>query len=522
MLLDIDEERLAGLFPAFLHVDGEGSILAYGPSIARQMSGLMLGSKFDDHFSISGAVDIADFAELARTGALLELKSHDNRVILSGSLLTLEPGYLLALRHSPPSFSLMSNELQISDFGPDDPSVAGMLLVGLQQAMIEESREIALELGIERQRSMEMYDRFSRVSSYMAHDFNNLLSIIQLNADRIAVAAGSSSRTKRLAEMITETTQRGSEITSSLMTLSHQRQDSRIVLELDKLIRDNFSFFQTIVGTRIKIEYTLNAGGKLVEVNRIGLLNSMINLIVNARDAMAGSGLLQISTLAGTVGKPLPCDHIAIVIRDSGQGMTEDILTNAFKPMFSNKPTGNGMGLASVLEFVNAMGGEVQLESAPGKGTSCFIYLPETKQSAEMLPRHESVVDRDTTKGCRNASRIVLVEDEPFALEALIELLEAQGYEVEPCANAEEARAALATSNAQVLLSDVVLPDDSGIHLANQACTTAPDLRVILMSGYVPEFETFHAEWQFIRKPLDCNHLCEMIASALADSEPAA
>lgn len=518
MLLEIDEEQLAGLFPAFLLVDSEGSILACGPSLTRQMPRLIPGARLSDHFGFASAVDISNFPQAVSSGTPLELKSHDDRVQLNGSLLTVEPNYLLAVRHMPPRFSLKANQLQMSDFGPDDPSVAGMLLVGLQQAMIEDSREIALELGRERQRSAELLDRFSRIAGYMAHDFNNLLSIIRLNADRITGTAGLGSRTKRLAEMITETALRGSEISGSLMTLSHQRQDTRIVLEPDKLIRDNSAFFQTIVGSRVKMEFSLNTGGRMIEVSRIGLLNSLINLIVNARDAMTTGGQLQISTLLGTARDTPAYDYIEIIVSDSGHGMSEDILANAFKPMFSNKPTGNGMGLGSVLEFVNAMGGNVQLVSSPGNGTSCHIYIPETNLPVEFSLEPALPAQSNTAPGNRRAPRIILVEDEPFALEALAELLEEQGYEVKPCATAGEARAALDAGNVQLLLSDVLLPDESGTHLAAQACATNPGLRVILMSGYIPEFETLEEDWQFIRKPLDPIRLGEMVAAALATS----
>lgn len=515
MRLDISEDRLAELFPAFLIVDRVGSILTLGPSLARQMPELTQGAKLAEHFAFADPVAYSDFPQLALTGTLLELKSFDDRIHLSGSLLAVEANYLLAVRHLPPRFSLKANMLQMSDFGPDDPSVPGMLLVGLQQAMIEDSREVALELGRERQKSAELFDRFSRIAGYMAHDFNNLLSIIQLNADRITITSGSDPRNRRLAEIIAESAGRCAEVCRSLMTLSHQRQDSRVLLEPDKLVRDNSEFFQTIVGTKIRIEYSLNTKGRMVKVSRIGLLNSLINLIVNARDAMAEGGLLKISTGLGGSVKELPSDHITFDISDSGHGMSDDVLANAFKPLFSSKRTGNGMGLASVLEFVKEMGGEVWLDSKPGRGTSCHMYLPEA-----FLPADKNVIAATTARSVRGMvdpgpSRIILVEDEPYALEALAELLGLRGYEVVPCANAEEARSALAAGKFQLLISDVVLCDGSGIMLANEACKITSDMRVILMSGYVPMFETMQADWQFVRKPLNFSLLCDMAASAL-------
>lgn len=527
MRLEIGSDRLAELFPAYILVDCTGSILACGPSLARQMPQLTAGSLLTDHFSCGGAADCASFPELSRAGTRLELRSHDARIFLTGSLLDTAPNYLLAVRHLPPRFSLKANDLQMSDFGPDDPTVAGMLLVGLQQAMLEDSLEIARELGRERQRSAELFHHFSRVAGYMAHDFNNLLSIIQLNSNRIAGEATSTAQTKRLAKMICETTERGSEISHSLMTLSHQRQDARTILEPDKIVINNLQFFKTIVGPRVKIELSLNAAGRLVEVSRIGLINSLINLIVNARDAMPDGGSILISTdvrsntersaseHGGAADTIVSCNQIVIVVSDSGSGMSDEVLANAFKPLFSSKTGGNGLGLSSVLEFAREMGGDARLDSSPGVGTSCSIFLPLSDAASETPKVETNGLGVASKKNGRKPARIVLVEDEPYALEALTELLAAQGVEVAPCSTAEEARAAIAAGGCQILLSDVVLADESGVALARHACEFVPNVSVILMSGYVPSSETLDESWQFIRKPLDSEILSNMVAAAL-------
>lgn len=163
----------------------------------------------------------------------------------------------------------------------------------------------------------------------------------------------------------------------------------------------------------------------------------------------------------------------------------------------------------------NEMGGGIRLVSKSGQGTTCHLCFPEVRLPADssisVISSANSVADmkRETP------SRIVLVEDEPYALEALTELLESQGYEVIPCSSAKEARSAFATEKIQLLISDVILADDSGILLAKQACKNAPDMRIILMSGYVPKSEALQKDWQFIRKPIDFSGLCDMITSAL-------
>lgn len=512
--IEIDNARLGQLFPAFILIDPQGSIAALGPSLLRHFPGITPGSQLADHFKLDDGFDEARLADLAASGDLLQLVCRTGTLRLSGSVVATGSGYLLAVRHLPSQFALLSETLQMSDFGPDDPIVPGMLLVGLQKAMLEESQANALDLARERQRSINLLDRFSRVAGFMAHDFNNFLSIIRLNADRIAGSPNEGARNGRLARIITEMAERGSEITRSLMTLSRQRYDTRLPIVIDDLIRENYAFLKTIVGTKAQLELALEAPARAVETSRVAVLNCIMNLLINARDAMPDGGTITISTAirqAALQQAPSPArDHIALVVRDSGVGMEGEVLSRAFEPLFSTKATGNGIGLASVLDFARELGGDACLDSRPGEGATVYMYLP-----AAPLARDEAPAAPAAAVSSQAMPRVLLVEDEPYALEALAEVLESLDFDVVPCLDAGEARRALAESDFDLLLSDIVLGGESGIDLAHAALADRPALSVILMSGYVPDTEAIPPEWQFIRKPIDSSLLQDMALRVL-------
>lgn len=520
MRLDLSLERVEKLFPAFILIGDDYRLRAFGRSLGRQVPAMQPGMLMSDFFRGVRQMSGLTLADMAESGDMLQVMSLDGRVRLSGSVLRADQDWLLALRNVPSDFTLDSHDLEIDDFGHDDPVVAGLMLFALQKAMLADSQEIAVNLARERQRSLDLLERVTRISGFMAHDFNNFLSIIRLNADRIVAAAGKDPRIERLAQIIREMTDRGSDITRSLMTLSRQRHDSRLPLKVDELIADSVAFFQTLVGGGIVLEYELAAGERIVEVSRVGLLNCVINLLLNARDAMPEGGAVQIST--GIRSAPLPgtpdgvlTECLAIRVTDTGHGMEPEVLARAFEPLFSTKPQGNGLGLASVIEFAREMGGDACIDSVPGDGTSVFLYIPLADAASTV---HAAGADlRDPSLAGSGQPIAIVVEDEPYALEALTELLEFQDLKVIPCLSVEEARAALAaTHDPRLLLSDILLGADSGIDLASQACEAVPGLSVILMSGYVPDSDKIRQDWQFVRKPLDTGLLTDMISRALA------
>jgi CheY-like chemotaxis protein len=290
---------------------------------------------------------------------------------------------------------------------------------------------------------------------------------------------------------------------------------------IDDLIRENDTFLHSVVGSGISFDIDLQAAtaGSVISYN--GLLNCIINLLINAREAMPHGGRISLSTSItrgpatskSDSGDTEPSAYIAICVADSGSGMSEALLSRAFEPLFSSKPRGTGLGLASVRDFAMEMGGDVWLESQVGEGTTVHLHLPLANPSAEtqMAPECEQSADAPAI-GTRH---ILLVEDEPYALEALAEMLEAEGYVVTPCASGEQAMHALEQQAYHLLLTDIVMPGQPGTEIARQAKLSQPSIKTILMSGYVPDSASLEPGWMFIRKPMDSDELLRLVASAV-------
>jgi CheY-like chemotaxis protein len=212
-------------------------------------------------------------------------------------------------------------------------------------------------------------------------------------------------------------------------------------------------------------------------------------------------------------GDTEPSAYIAICVADSGSGMNEALLSRAFEPLFSSKPKGTGLGLASVRDFAKEMGGDVWLESQVGEGTTVYLHLPLANPSTETKMAPEFVKSADAP--AIRTRHILLVEDEPYALEALAEMLEAEGYVVTPCASGEQAMHALEQQAYHLLLTDIVMPGQPGTEIARLAKLSQPSIKTILMSGYVPDSASLEPGWMFIRKPMDSDELLRLVASAV-------
>lgn len=518
MLLNFTATQIDALMPAFLHIDRHLNISAMGSGISRHMPEIRIGMPCAEVFSILNS-EIVPFFKNGRGVKPVRIISRSGEVSLSGAAIFHEDGCLLAIRFVLSDDVFSTGPFDLSDFGDSDPVVLSTMLIALQRAMLEEAQATALELAHERQRSADLLARISSVAGYMAHDFNNLLSIIRLNADRLSRQFGQDERIKKLASIIFETASRGSHATQSLMTLSQQRNGTLQPISIDDVIKENAALLNSVVGSTVTIFVCLEADSYKSVVDYNELLNGIINLLINAREAMPHGGHIDLSTSVGCgpIGrdKDLPAsgqgEYIAICIADNGLGMSDTVLSRAFEPQFSAKPNGTGLGLASVRNFALEIGGDVWLESAMGKGTTVHLHLPAARQSPSLLP-----AKFDAATGNRldenGTQRILLVEDEPYALEALSEMLEAEGYAVTPCKSGEEALVALERETYDILLSDIVMPGQNGTEVARQATAAQPAIKVILMSGYVPDYASLQPGWMFMHKPMDRAELLHLIS----------
>lgn len=521
MNIFLNERQRNIIFPANICIDANFKILSTGPVAPRLVHGLKLGGYLFDYIASGHPNDEDYLSSASGSDKLVRFEPKDAGSAVVGWVAPSESGYILAVRISPDNFLLDGSSLQISDFAPGDPFVHGLLMFTMQRALIEEQKALTIELSASRQKTENLFNRFSRLAGFMAHDFNNFLSIIRLNCDRLANDLAADERLLRLIDIIRSTAARGSAITRSLMTLSNQREDTSLPVPIDQLIGENVAFLSSVAGARVRVALDLRSPGARILASPTGLLNCLVNLLINARDAMPNGGTISIKTFPRApsakdheIGAPDNRHFIVIQIVDSGTGMSEEVLARAFEPLFSTKATGNGLGLASVRDFALAMGGDARILSEQYSGTTVELVLPVWSRTEDSATNHSSDVGQgETGMAIPSPVKILVVDDEPYALEALVELLGAAGFEVTTCTSAAAAETELAMGAFNVLLTDIVLKNESGTDLAKLAVSRDPALNVLLMSGYVPIDDELDPRWAFVRKPINTQALIETIKS---------
>jgi len=520
--------QILGLFPAYIRINADGLIVSTGSFFDRYKSDVYPGIGFFELFSCQTHWRVEEFFQVPEMGNPIRLHFLQSGALLQGMVLPVGDEYLMLVNLIPTAEAIIKGELQIDDFGLGDPLASGMLSIIMQQASLEEARQSSQALAVEQERTSALLDRVSRMAGYVAHDFNNFLSIIELNCDLLLYDRNLDARLIPKLQMIRETAQRTSETTDSLMTLAKLKYDSRNLIDVDELVEKNSSFLRTVAGPNIELVVNLKAAGLHIHVAKGALLNCLVNLVINSRDSIAQTGRIVVSTQVQgdgskgdrPVGAAGPPEHIRIAISDTGSGMTEEVARQAFEPLFSTKARGNGMGLASVREFCREMGGDVSLWTLPNIGTTISLQFPAVSlqfsavSTADLaLPQRSPVeVDDDRwigeSEGASAAEStltrsVLVVEDEPFAREALKETLENLGLHVVVAKSGNEAITHLKRERYDFLLADVMMPGMNGLDLARWVAQRRLIGQIVLMSGQLPAAEALDASWQFIRKPLN-------------------
>jgi CheY-like chemotaxis protein len=284
------------------------------------------------------------------------------------------------------------------------------------------------------------------------------------------------------------------------------------------------------LGERIRIEVDLSRDAWPIYVDPHQLENAIVNLAVNARDAMNGEGLMRISTenvrlAANEVGDIRAGEYVKISVTDTGCGMDPEVLERAFEPFFTTKPVGKGtgLGLSQIFGFAHQSGGEVGIESDVGRGTIVSIYLPRTEKAAEV--RVHPAVQRAETAEVRVAgARILLVEDDPRVRTATVGALEDLDYEPIACGSGAEAIELFRSQVFDLVISDVIMPEMTGPELIRYLKKSSPhEFAVLFVTGYVGEGESDDLRgYELLRKPFTVGALASAVAAALARtaSEP--
>jgi PAS domain S-box-containing protein len=346
----------------------------------------------------------------------------------------------------------------------------------------------------------------------VAHDFNNLLTVIRGSAELLQRIELPEEKRRRYLDAIVDTVDRASILTSHLLAFGRRQSLSPEVIDLNICLDALAEVLSRTLGS--KVEFALELAPDLwrVEVDPTHLETAILNAAINARDAMPEGGRITIST-ANCPGEK--GDMVCVSVTDTGEGMPQEVIDRAFEPFFTTKPVGKGtgLGLSQIHGFAAQTGGHAEIHSAPGQGTTIKLVLPRTEKALG------SSVSTGLAPTISEGLKVLLVEDNDQVREFADHLLKEMRCHVVSVADAAAALGALEKGNVDVLFSDVVMPEMSGVELARIARRQNPDLPVLLATGYSEEVSDDAAtEFEVIRKPYGANTLGAKLSAAVRKS----
>jgi PAS domain S-box-containing protein len=359
-------------------------------------------------------------------------------------------------------------------------------------------------------RQAQKLESVGRLAGGIAHDFNNLLTVINGYSDLILSSLDNSHPDyARIAE-IHKAGRRAAGLTRQLLAFSRKQFLNPVPLDLNAVIRDSDSLLRTLLGEDIDLQIALDPSPLPVLADATQLQQVLLNLAVNARDAMPRGGIVAVRT--GREGAA-----VFLSVTDTGSGMTPEVQGRIFEPFFTTKEVGkgSGLGLSTVFGIVQQSGGAISVSSQPGKGSSFVVRLP-------LLQQHPSTLEAGGPDSAspRGAETVLIVEDAPNVRELAAEVLSSLGYHVLSAAGPDEALQLSHASSAPInlLLTDFVMPGMNGKDLARLLVREHAGLRTLFMSGYTTEFiPSSH----FLPKPFTPDTLARKVREALGDGDEA-
>ncbi len=376
--------------------------------------------------------------------------------------------------------------------------------------------EKALQDSNAQLRQAQKMEAVGRLSGGIAHDFNNLLTVImgysKLIGQQLSDLPPSAAEAINYdVDGIQKAAERSVTLTRQLLAFSRHQIMEPKVLSINNVIQDVEKMVKRLLTERIRTYLSLHARPDTVFVDQGQIEQVIMNLVVNARDAMAGGGNLQIRTRNATVegqravasGELLPGDYVLLEIEDSGSGISPEDLSRIFEPFFTTKErgSGTGLGLSTVYGIIRQTQGHIEVESVIDHGTTFRIFLPLVSQSAtvEKVP----LADQSDTTGDET---ILLVEDDDQIRSMLLRVLRERGYTVLESRNAGEGLLITEdeSENFDLVVSDVVMPHMTGDRLAERILRNRPGVKILLMSGYpenFPDTEEISEQVWFLQKP---------------------
>lgn len=362
-------------------------------------------------------------------------------------------------------------------------------------------------------------EAISTLAGGIAHDFNNLLLVIQGYLGLLSRSQGE--KELSLIDRVQVAIDRATELTGQLLAYSRNQHVEPQPILMNEHVADSVRMVAKVLGENVKVTTELN-DAPVVFFDATQLHQILLNLLVNARDAMPSGGTILVRTSEVVVDRDdshgeIPSGTYALVeVIDEGEGMTSEVRAKVFDPFFTTKPAGTGLGLASVQGIVRQAGGHIDVESVPGAGARFYVYLPLYLEGVVPVTPVTArwIVSGDELRG---VERVLCVEDQEDVLALLVGDLTDWGYDVIAARSAEEALELVASSanTIDVLVSDVILPGENGRELAERLVTQLPELQIIFTSGYpaqiLLERDYLETSTVFIAKPYRTTEIARAI-----------
>ncbi len=407
-----------------------------------------------------------------------------------------------------------------------------LLNQGLQRNNADLEQEIQARLTELKQteaqvQQLQKMDAVGRLAGGIAHDFNNMLAVIMLSCELLKEDHADGAAVLDHVESIREVTDRAAALTRQLLVFSRKQVTQLQAVDVNALLMQLEKMLKRLIGENIQIVLKLSADAKHVSGDPNQMEQIVMNLVVNARDAMPNGGKITIETANVYLDETFTNKHLSVSegdyvlfsVADEGTGMDAETVSKIFEPFFTTKPPGKGtgLGLTTTYGIVKQSNGTIWVYSEPGRGTVFKIYLPIVEKAAADR-RELSLTEAKITGN----EIILLVEDDKNLRNAFMAMMKKKGYQVLVAENGLEALKIVETQGEKIdlLLTDIIMPDISGFELAKRAKLAQPSLRVLYMSGYTSDtLESSGMDrveiLEFIQKPFGMDTLTAKIAAIL-------
>jgi two-component system, cell cycle sensor histidine kinase and response regulator CckA len=406
-------------------------------------------------------------------------------------------------------------------------NVRGMVLV-VRDLTEQKRSQQAMRDAEMRLQQMQKMEAIGRLAGGIAHDVNNMMTIIRCNGDLILEKPDLDEAQRKRVDSMRQAAERSSTLARQLLAFSRKQVLKTVALDLNGIVFNMEQMLRSLLGAEIRIDTRLMPGISAVMADSAQLEQVLMNLVINARDAMPRGGSLCIETDQMTLSESRaelpelpdlkPGPYVVLRVSDSGIGMPTDVMPHIFEPFFTTKEVGKGtgMGLATVFGIVAQFNGSIRVRSVEGQGTTFEVYLPAcglavTNRVSGIYPAKP--VARET---------VLLVEDEPELRELVSTFLLDQNYRVLEASDGLEALALAEKEPGPIhlLLTDAIMPHISGKALADKLIETRPEMELIFMSGYTEDCladrSMLKAGWGFVQKPFSKADLLKAVTKVLA------